>query len=201
MSSKNAIEVTIEVIRDDCLLTNLLSESDSEIWRLAMRPDQTLHRIRTNNQCISSNYFKLRGYKTRRINEKIYWVESPSCSVCSFFSRISFVQITGSHSHGKARLEMSFLIPSKSHLKIIKDKMDEAHLSYTILSVKPFVHQELTERERVVLKEALEKGYFDTVGRMSLTELAHILGVSPPSLSETVRRGLKKTVSYYLYQV
>ncbi|MEM3313443.1 MAG: helix-turn-helix domain-containing protein, partial [Thermoplasmatales archaeon] len=85
-------------------------------------------------------------------------------------------------------------------LKLFKKELENSGLKYTILSISPFVHQELTQKERYALEEALKRGYFDIEGRISLTELSHFLGVTPASLSELLRRGLKKTVSNYLYE-
>ena len=55
----------------------------------------------------------------------------------------------------------------------------------------------VTYREEEILKIALEKGYFDFPRRVKLEELAKHFGVAPSTLSEILRRGLKKILEKY----
>jgi Predicted DNA binding protein len=56
----------------------------------------------------------------------------------------------------------------------------------------------MSERELSVLKMCYDLGYFENDRASSLTEIAKVLGVSTSSLSETLRRAMKKTVRDYL---
>jgi len=55
----------------------------------------------------------------------------------------------------------------------------------------------VTYREEEILKIALEKGYFDFPRKIKLEELAKHFGVAPSTLSEILRRGLKKILEMY----
>lgn len=136
------------------------------------------------------------GMKCRSAGNGSVWVQSPSCEPCSFFSS-PFFQVLGSRSIRNSRVQYRILLPSAMELKTLEKRMKEAGLEYDIVGIVPYMHQELTDRQREILKIALDEGYFDEKFRISLTELAEIIGMSPSSLSEILRRSFKKTVDFY----
>ncbi|MEM2237463.1 MAG: helix-turn-helix domain-containing protein [Candidatus Caldarchaeum sp.] len=56
----------------------------------------------------------------------------------------------------------------------------------------------LTHRQEMVLTTALENGYFDYPRRVGVRTLAAQLGISPSTVLETLRKGLKKVVREYM---
>ena len=200
MPSKSALEVVAEIEREDCHVTNALVGVNCSIMRLIMRPDFTLHRVKATADCDPIEFARLQGFKLRRVNSGTYWVESSSCSVCELFSKMSFVKPIGTNSIGRSRLQVRVIVASKADFRLFKNELERAHLRYTIISVTPYLHQELTKKEEEALEEALRRGYFEIDGRLSLTDLSRVMGITPASLSELLRRGLKKTVTNYLYQ-
>lgn len=56
----------------------------------------------------------------------------------------------------------------------------------------------LTHRQEMVLRTALENGYFDYPRKVDIRALATQLGVSPATVSETLRKSLKKVVREYM---
>ncbi len=56
----------------------------------------------------------------------------------------------------------------------------------------------LTKRELFVMQKALEFGYFDFPRRITANEMARRMNITPPTLSELLRRAEKKTAEYYL---
>ncbi|MEM3386317.1 MAG: helix-turn-helix domain-containing protein [Nitrososphaerales archaeon] len=56
----------------------------------------------------------------------------------------------------------------------------------------------LTKRQEEVLRLAFDLGYFDYPRRIDLRSLANILDLSPPTLSEMLRRAQKKVITEYL---
>ncbi len=58
---------------------------------------------------------------------------------------------------------------------------------------------DLTEREKEILLEAYRQGgYFEPDRRVSMTELARQMNISTPTLSEEMRRIMKKLVRNYI---
>lgn len=198
MTSKCLMEVVLEIERDDCLVVDALSGHDCSIERLSVRIDKTLHAIQPKNGCDVGELLTTQCIKTRTTKKGAVWAESSSCSACSFFSRMSFVDIIGSATVGRKRLQARLIVPSRSDLRLLRYHLKNSGLDYEIISEKPFVHKEMTDKEKNILDIALRRNYFDCENRMSLTDLAESLGVSPSSLSELIRRATKKAVVFYL---
>lgn len=84
-----------------------------------------------------------------------------------------------------------------SFLSLLR-KLDEYRVDYEILyKSKPSDKTEITYREEEILKIALEKGFFDFPRKIKLEDLAKDLGIKPSTLSEIIRRGLKKILKRY----
>jgi hypothetical protein len=58
--------------------------------------------------------------------------------------------------------------------------------------------KELTAREREIIYEVYAHGFFDQMRKASLTEIAKNLGISTATLSESLRRTLRKIVRGFL---
>ncbi|MCS7129157.1 MAG: helix-turn-helix domain-containing protein [Candidatus Caldarchaeum sp.] len=56
----------------------------------------------------------------------------------------------------------------------------------------------LTQRQELFLKTALEQGFFDHPRRITVRELASELGVAPATVSESLRKSIKKVVKEYI---
>jgi predicted DNA binding protein len=56
----------------------------------------------------------------------------------------------------------------------------------------------LTRRQELVLKRALELGYYDYPSRINAKELSNVLKIAPSTLSEILRRSEHKLVNFYL---
>lgn len=56
----------------------------------------------------------------------------------------------------------------------------------------------LTSRQELIIKAALELGFFDYPKKIHVKELAQLFGITPATLTETVRKALKKIVKEYM---
>jgi predicted DNA binding protein len=55
----------------------------------------------------------------------------------------------------------------------------------------------LTERQEMALWLALEAGFFDYPKKIDISELSRKLKISPSTLSEIIRRGIRRLLEYY----
>jgi predicted DNA binding protein len=67
-------------------------------------------------------------------------------------------------------------------------------IEVTALSEGPMGDALLTERQREVLTEAYERGYYDSPRRCSTAELAGTLGVAPSTVSDLLRRAERRAL-------
>ena len=198
MASKCPIEVNLKIARKDCMLENILSGIDCQIERLAVRKDKVLHRVTPNNGSDVEGILRSRNFDCKRTRNGSIWVESRSCRACSFFSGIPFLEILRTTSQGTDWLKVRALLPSLSSLRFLKAKLKKSDLAFQVSGVKTFSHKEMTKRERETLEFALKMNYFEFEKRSTLSGLAEQMGISKSSLSETLRRGMKKAVVLYL---
>ena len=82
-------------------------------------------------------------------------------------------------------------------LKLI-EKLESGGVEFEIsYKAKPSGKSEITFREEEVLRFAFEKGYFDFPKKIKLEEVAEHFGIAPSTLSEILRRALKKVLEKY----
>lgn len=191
------VEIIIEVVRRDCVLAKLLSDDHCQIERLTMGSKITVHKVvfEGEDHEIMTKLIN-KQFNTRKAGPGSLWVETSSCTSCAFFSS-SLSKILGSRTLCDERIQYRTLLPSIRDLRKLETRMKSAGIEYEIMRVVPYVHKEMTERQREILSIAFNSGYFDQDSRMSLTNLAEMIGISPSSLSEILRRSLKKSVDYY----
>lgn len=77
---------------------------------------------------------------------------------------------------------------------LVKEKITFKTLSHRTLRWNGI----LTQRQEMFLKAALEHGFFDHPRKISVRELAAQLGVSPATVSESLRKSMKKVVKEYM---
>lgn len=199
MTSKSLMQVVVRIERDDCPVANALSGADCYVEHLALCTDHhTLHSVKPRNGCEVTPTLLSKSIKSRTIKNGEVWVESKSCSACTFLSGLSFVEIVGCIVNGEKMLQVTMIVPSLSDLRLLKRRLANSGLDYDIMDTVSFANKSMTIKERRALEFALTRHYFDCEDRTSLTELAQIIGVSPSSLSELIRRGTKKAVTFYL---
>ncbi|MGC8644660.1 MAG: helix-turn-helix domain-containing protein [Thermoplasmata archaeon] len=188
----------MEVERQKCFIDETLFSKCCSIECLSLGPDRTIHKVvckEGQEECVRK-LLAGKDLKFKRAGKNVFWVESDSCVSCAFFAR-SFSNVMGSILQDKNKLQYKVLLPSIRGLKDLKEGMENAGLKYEIAEIRSYMHQELTDREREVLRKALQYGYFKESSRTSLTSLAEIIGISPSSLSAILRRSLRKVVNFY----
>jgi predicted DNA binding protein len=194
------IIVELEIPRDGCAITNIMSDPSLKTEILAVREEKTLHKISGEySQEKMKELLKPYKVKITQTGDKSMWIQSSSCNVCKFFSTTDHAVLLGMTVTGKRLLNVKLLLPSRSRFINISHLLKQRGIDFTVVKETPYKSQELTQRELEVLHAALNARYFDIEERTSLTHLANGLNVSPTALSETMRRGLKKIVESYLY--
>jgi predicted DNA binding protein len=59
----------------------------------------------------------------------------------------------------------------------------------------------LTRKQTALLNTAADRGYFETPKTITSRGLAEKLNTSPSSISENLRRALKRVVAHYLEEI
>ncbi|HLH86031.1 MAG TPA: helix-turn-helix domain-containing protein [Thermoplasmataceae archaeon] len=198
--SKGAIEALIEVTRGDCAVTNFVSRfgESTVVDRLKIGADFTVHRI-TSDRSIEDLIGEMRrvSIDVTKVGKNTLWAKARSCSSCRLLSQMDTV-IMSSKSLNGGRIQYRILIPSEAKLRQISHALEEADLSPKLLEIFFESEENLTEREMEIVKKAFTLGYFDTDRKISMTELAEKIGIRTPTLSDILRRAMRKIIRYYL---
>ena len=118
------------------------------------------------------------------------------CTVCrALLSHGAFV-LSGSIG-GSRRAEFRFLV-DPAGLKRLLRRLERLGVSFSVKRLKACrLEASLTEVQEQALMDALREGFFDYPRRIGLSELARKLGVAPSTLSEVLRRGLRRVLEDY----
>ena len=84
------------------------------------------------------------------------------------------------------------LLGSDTMIKSLMHELEKENVIGEVVKVSKLKDEsELTARQENILQIALEKGYFEFPKKITLRQLAEVLGVSPATLTEILRRGQK----------
>ncbi len=193
------VELTVEVERSDCLVTNLVYSklAGADVGRLVIGSETSLHKVDSDKLQEFITEFRRISRSVRQISKETAWVETESCSACKYFASIN-MPIIGSRSAGKEKVIFRLMAQSKKTADRLVREMTDMGLKPRVIDVTTSESMEVTDREKEVILYAFNHGYFEQDRGASLTELAEGLEVSPSSLSDVMRRALRKIVMEYL---
>ncbi len=197
---KGALEALIEVTRSDCPITNFVKtiETEVKVERLRIGETKTLHRLEAQSEPeLVLPGLQRTANNVIRVGKNGFWAESHSCSACRFFASSNLV-VLSSKAIDDRRILYRILIQNPTKLKILERELEQAGLNPNTLETEFESLDILTEREKEVVNMAFRHGYFDPDRGISMTEIAKMMKVSTPSLSDVLRRATKKIVKYYI---
>lgn len=87
------------------------------------------------------------------------------------------------------QLELEITVPQEK-LSMLGDTLDQFGISYTVECIQQESDTEslLTERQQWLLREAIDRGYYDAPRRITLVELAEEVGIAKSTCSEILHR-------------
>lgn len=88
----------------------------------------------------------------------------------------------------------------QERLSKLGEALDEFGISYAVEEVRQHVKSEalLTDRQHWLLEEAIERGYYDTPRRTTLTDLAGELDIAASTCSEVLHRAEERVLKRFL---
>ncbi|HIQ29953.1 MAG TPA: winged helix-turn-helix transcriptional regulator [Candidatus Caldiarchaeum subterraneum] len=129
-----------------------------------------------------------------RKNSFIAIAETPACRLYACIVNNGCFLESEYSNNDNPYLRWRVLAPSRKNLNALVKDLQTYGSSPKVISVqKPRGGlKNLTSKQARVLEAAFKYGYFDTPKRISTKELAKKLGISPSTLSETLRRAVKR---------
>jgi len=126
------------------------------------------------------------------------WFESQGCDVCNTILAHGSFPVSGK-SLPTSTFAYSFIAPSFDAYKSIMSVLENGNLKVKVLRVGKFESKReiLTEKQERIFWLALKVGFFDYPRKVDTIELSRRLGISPGTLSEITRRGLRRLLEHY----
>lgn len=126
------------------------------------------------------------------------WLESEGCGVCHNILSSDAFLVSGKSMEGYT-IMYSFMVPSFDAFQRIMSSMQQAGLNVKILKMGKFEPKAgvLTEKQERIFWLALKGGFFDYPRKVDTVELAAKLEISPSTLSEIIRRGMRRLLESY----
>jgi predicted DNA binding protein len=125
-------------------------------------------------------------------------VVSSGCDMCKAFSAFDCF-VMGAYSKSQEEIMWRLLMKQSQSLQPLIERLEGIGLKVGILSIaKPGRADRLTARQEEILRASIDAGYFDYPRKLGLNRLARAIGVSPGSLSETLRRAEKNAIREFL---
>ena len=195
------ISISIENERCELLRTfNEVGVPQFQVMDIRDVPNgYTRHLLRISPQQIE----KIPKHLLKKVEKRVSdtqmsaWFETQGCDVCNTIVAYGSFLISGRSIEGKT-LIYQFITPSFSAFKRIISKLETLGFSPQILEVGKYQPKGfLTEKQERVLWFALRMGYFEYPRKINSIELSKKLGIAPSTLSEIVRRGMRRLVEYH----
>lgn len=136
--------------------------------------------------------------KDRPEKESQIWIESEGCDVCNTILAHGSFLISGRHVKNDLFI-YDFIVPNFDAFKSILTTLESYNIKVKILKVVKYGSKKeiLTEKQERILWLAYKMGFFDYPRKINMEELSRKLGISPSTLSEMIRRGIRKLLMYH----
>ncbi|MBS7617513.1 helix-turn-helix domain-containing protein, partial [Candidatus Bathyarchaeota archaeon] len=126
------------------------------------------------------------------------WLEIYGCDVCNTIV-LKGAFLATAWSVESNRLVYTFVSPNTRMVKDIVSTLEELGFELKILGIERFRGRGLvlTEKQEMALRIALEMGFFDYPKKSTISDISRKLGISSSTLSERMRRGIRRLLEYY----
>lgn len=201
-SDEEPYQVAIEVVNKKCKGLRMLKDLGVQQCTLAdvrsTPSGLTRHLVKLSSKQLkkvpSSKYIKVLKSK-KPDGETSAWFDIEGCDLCkTVLSHGSFL-ISGKNVEDYT-IVYSFIAPSFQAFQSILSTLESRGLKPKVLEVgkfRPNVRGRiLTEKQERVLWLALKMGFFDFPRKITMLDLSRRLGVGLSTLSEILRRGLRR---------
>jgi len=126
------------------------------------------------------------------------WIESEGCDVCNTILSQGAFLISGRVLQNHNFI-YSFITPGFKAYKNIISTLEEKGCKVKVLRLWRFESRKgtLTRKQEKALWLALKAGFFEYPRKVNTVELSQLIGLSPPALSEILRRGIRRLLEQY----
>ena len=203
---RKPLHVVLEVENKQCTIVKRLAPLGLKHLKVAdirsSTPNSVKHLVELDPEevkCVKNppTELKAAGSKASAGKSSI-WLESEGCGVCNTILSCDAFLVSGKSLEDNT-IMYSFMVPSFEAYQKIVSAMENAGFKVNVLKMGSFEPRKgvLTEKQERIFWLALKGGFFDYPRRIDTEELAAKLGISPSTLSEITRRGMRRLLEHY----
>ncbi len=200
---RKPLHVVLEVENRQCTIVKRLAPLGLKHLKVAdirsSKPNSVKHLVELDPDEVKR--VKNPPAELREITEKgkaSIWLESEGCGVCNTILSCDAFLVSGK-SIEDYTIMYSFMVPSFEAYQKIVSALEKMGLKVNVLKMGKFEPKTgvLTEKQERIFWLALKGGFFDYPRKIDTEELAAKLGISPSTLSEITRRGMRRLLENY----
>ena len=168
--------------------------------------------IRGTPRGSTRHLIKMPPEETKKLPEKLFkekeidksaditsaWFNTDGCDICNtIFTNSSFL-ISAKHVK-EYKIAYSFVTPNSEAYQKITSSLEAKAFEFKVLEAGKYKPKSrtLTEKQERVLWLALKMGFFEYPRKITMLQLSQRLGIGLSSLSEILRRGLRRLLEDY----
>jgi predicted DNA binding protein len=198
-------QVTIEVENDECRVRNMMRPLEIEQFDIADIRGSSTGSVRhlvelaaEQAKKVPKNVLMKTLGGVSHVRKSASWIESEGCTVCNTIISHGAFLISGRSTKGSI-IAYSFLTPDFDAYRAIISTLEKRKFKVRLLKVGKVESRTeiLTEKQHRILWIALQAGYFDYPKKIDSAELSGRLGISPATLTEITRRGIRRLLGSY----
>jgi predicted DNA binding protein len=195
--------ISLKIENHQCKLIQMLSKLDVTDFQLidvrSLSQGCTRHLVKLSASQIDnipSSLFTKIEFATRA-RDQLAWYESDGCDVCNCIVSSGAFLVSGRSLKTGTRV-YTFTTPNFRVFQTIIADLEQLGLEPEILQVEQYKRTGLlTEKQERSLWFALKLGYFEYPRKINTVTLANLLGIASSTLSESLRRGLRKLAEHH----
>jgi predicted DNA binding protein len=199
--------VSIEVENPHCQGLHVLQELGIPQHQLidvrSLSPGLTRHLIKVPAELKNKivNRVSPISLTIQNVEQASGWFDAPGCPLCQAILVNSAFLISGEAIRDDTII-YNFVTPNFQAFQDIISSIEQAGYTPRILEVTRYESRGdlLTEKQERALWFAITLGFFEWPRRITLTDLAEKMGISASTLSELMRRGLRRVLKNYFSQ-
>jgi predicted DNA binding protein len=200
---RKPLHVVLEVENKQCTIVKRLAPLGLKHLKVADIRSSSLNSVKHLVELDPDEVNKIRNppAELKQMSEKgkgSVWMESTGCGVCNTILSSDAFLVSGKSMQDYS-IMYSFMVPSFEAYQKIVSALEKAGLKVNVLKMGKFEPKSgvLTEKQERIFWLALKGGFFDYPRRIDTAELAAKLEISPSTLSEITRRGMRRLLEHH----
>jgi predicted DNA binding protein len=197
--------VSIEILNEQCRVLKMFRNIGLHQFRVVdirrIPSGVTMHLVRIPVKDLTKipKHTNVRIRNDIKVGEEVIaWFETKGCNVCNTIISKGAFLITAWNIEG-SRIIYTFIAPNAKIAQDIISTLETLNFELKILGMGRYRRRisVLTEKQEMTLWLALESGFFDYPKKIDTLGLSRKLKISPSTLSEIIRRGIRRLLEYY----